>query len=108
MARSTHKEIIEKILSVPENKKEYDNLEEEFSFYREILKARLDSGKTQEEIAEKMNTTKSAVSRFENSGGKKKHSPTLETLRKYAKALDCELRIQFISRSKRKQSKKAT
>lgn len=108
MARYTHEEIVEKLLSDPENKKEYDRLEEEeFSFYREILKARLDSGKTQEEIAKKMNTTKSAVSRFENSGGKKKHSPTLETLRKYAKALDCELRIQLVSRSNRKEPKKA-
>ncbi len=65
------------------------------NFYREILKERLDSCKTQEKIAEKMHAKKSAVRRFKNFGGKKKHSLTFETFRKYAKALNCELRIQF-------------
>ncbi len=51
-------------------------------------------------IAKNLHTTTSAISRLENSGGKKRHSPTIETLRKYAKALNCSLRIQFVPFSK--------
>lgn len=96
MAKYTHNELKQIMLSNPETKKGYDNLEEEFTLFEEMLKARLKAGKTQEEIAKSLNTTTSTISRLENSGGKKQHSPTIETLRKYAKALNCDLRIQFV------------
>jgi transcriptional regulator with XRE-family HTH domain len=104
MVRYTHEEIVEKLLSDPENKKEYEALEEEFYLFGEMLKARLNAGKTQDDVAEALHTTKSAVSRLENSGGKKRHSPTIETLRKYAKALNCQLRVQFVPLKKQKKS----
>lgn len=107
MARYTHEEIVEQLLSDPENKKEYDALEEEFALFGEMLKARLNAGKTQDDVAEALHTTKSAVSRLENSGGKKHHSPTIETLRKYATALGCQLRVQFVPLKKQKKDKKA-
>jgi|SRR6185437_717549 len=96
MAKYTHEELKQKILSDPKIKKGYDELEEEFALFGEMLKARLKAGKTQEDIAKNLHTTTSAISRLENSGGKKRHSPTIETLRKYARALDCSLRIQFV------------
>jgi DNA-binding XRE family transcriptional regulator len=96
MIRHTHKKLVEEFLSDPENKKEYDKLEEEFSLARELISARLNAGKTQEELAQEMHTTKSAISRLENSGGAKKHSPSLETLRKYAKALNCQLQVHLV------------
>jgi transcriptional regulator with XRE-family HTH domain len=40
-----------------------------------------------------MGTTKSAVSRLERSG---KHAPSLATLRKYAQAVGCELRVRLV------------
>ena len=107
MVRHTHNQIIEKLLSDPETKKEYDALEEEFALFGEMLKARLNAGKTQDDVAEALHTTKSAVCRLENSGGKKRHSPTIETLRKYARALDCQLRVQFVPLKKRRKDKKA-
>jgi DNA-binding XRE family transcriptional regulator len=100
MAKYTHAELKQKILSDPETKKGYDALEEEFALFGEMLKARLKAGKTQEEIAKNLHTTTSAISRLENSGGKKRHSPTIETLRKYARALNCSLRIEFVPYSK--------
>lgn len=69
----------------------YDEMMPEF----DLLRARLKAGKTQEEVAELMHTSKSVISRLENGGGKKKHSPSLDTLRKYAQALGYELTLQF-------------
>ena len=99
MAKYTHEELKQLMLSNPETKKGYDNLEEEFTFFGEMLRARLNAGKTQEDIARSLHTTTSVISRLENSGGKKHHSPTIATLRKYAEALGCHLRVQFIPHS---------
>jgi DNA-binding transcriptional regulator YiaG len=46
----------------------YDNLEEEYLLVRELLSVRAKSGLTQEAVAERMGTTKSAVSRLEPAG----------------------------------------
>ncbi len=96
MVRYTHDKLVEKILSDSENKQEYDRLEEEFALARELISARLRAGKTQDELAQEMHTSKSAISRLENSGGAKNHSPSLETLRKYAHALGCKLQVQLV------------
>jgi DNA-binding XRE family transcriptional regulator len=76
--------------------KAYSDLEEEYTFVREMLSARLKSGLTQEAVAELMGTTKSAVSRLESAG---KHAPSLTTLKKYAHAVGCDLKIEFIPKS---------
>ena len=96
MVRYTHDQVIKKLLSDPENKAEYDKLEDEFALFEEMLKARLKANKTQEQVAKDLHTTKSAISRLESSGGKHHHSPTINTLNKYAKALGCKLKIQFV------------
>jgi DNA-binding XRE family transcriptional regulator len=76
--------------------KAYSDLEEEYTFVREMLSARSKSGLTQEAVAELMGTTKSAVSRLESAG---KHAPSLTTLKKYAHAVGCDLKIEFIPKS---------
>lgn len=88
----THEELKAKALSDPEVKAEYDRLAPEFA----LLRARLEAGKTQDEIAHLMHTTKSAISRLENGGGKSKHSPSVETLRRYAAAVGYDLVIQLV------------
>ena len=79
-----------------EFRKAYDDLEEEYALVREMLSARSKSGLTQEAVAELMGTTKSAVSRLESAG---KHAPSLTTLKKYARAVGCDLKIEFIPKS---------
>ncbi|ABK43847.1 transcriptional regulator, XRE family [Magnetococcus marinus MC-1] len=74
----------------------YDALEDEFQALRTFLSARKEAGLTQEEIAKRMGTTKSAVSRLESSLGDHKHSPSIATLRKYAKAVGCKLEIKLV------------
>jgi transcriptional regulator with XRE-family HTH domain len=71
----------------------YESLGEEYALVREMLSARSMSGLTQEAVAERMGTTKSAVSRLESGG---KHTPSIATLKKYAQALGCDLEIRFI------------
>ena len=58
-----------------------------------MLKARSLAGLTQDAVAERMGTTKSAVSRFESAG---KHAPSLATLQRYASAVGCELQVRLV------------
>jgi len=71
----------------------YDALAPEYEVIAQLLKARTRAGLTQDAVAERMGTTKSAVSRLEGSG---KHAPSLATLRKYAQAVGCELQVRLV------------
>jgi transcriptional regulator with XRE-family HTH domain len=68
-------------------------LEPEYQVIDQLLKARARAGLTQDAVAERMGTTKSAVSRLEGSG---KHSPSIGTLRRYAKAVGCDLQVRLV------------
>ncbi len=92
----THKQLKEEALRQPKVKAEYDALAPEFSLLRELLSARQKAGLTQAEIAERMGTKAPAVTRLESSLSSGKHSPSLETLKKYAKALNCHLEIKLV------------
>jgi DNA-binding XRE family transcriptional regulator len=94
----THDKFIKKMLKDPTVKKEYDALEGEFSLLKEMLRARKKAGLTQTEIARLMGTKTPAIARIESGGGKKKHSPSLATLRKYAEAVGCRLQVKFVSK----------
>jgi len=88
-----HEAFLKKALRRKEFKKTYDELGEEYTLVRQMLAARSQSGLTQEAVAERMGTTKSAVSRLEAAG---KHAPSLTTLKKYAKAVGCKLEIKLV------------
>ncbi len=72
---------------------EYETLAPANALIRELFLARQHSGLTQESIAQKIGTTKSAVSRLESGG---KHIPSITTLRKYSEAVGCELEIKLV------------
>lgn len=71
----------------------YDALEVEYALAHEMLSARTRAGLTQEAVADRMGTTKSAVSRLEGAG---KHAPSVASLKKYAAAVGCTLKIELI------------
>lgn len=71
----------------------YDALELEYSVVDQLLKARTRAGLTQDVVAERMGTTKSAISRLESAG---KHTPSLSTLQRYAQAVGCELQVKLV------------
>lgn len=92
-----HDAFLEKALRRKGFRDAYDALEDEYLLVRELLSARLRAGLTQEDVAESMRTTKSAVSRLEAPG---KHSPSVATLEKYARAVGCDLEIRLVPGSR--------
>ena len=94
-----HKAFLKKVSKRKGFRKAYGDSEEEYQLAREMLAARYVSGLTQEAVAELMGTTKSAVSRLETAG---KHAPSLTTLKKYAKAVGCHLKIKLVPDSRLK------
>ena len=96
MTKRTHEKIKKLAFKKPSVKKAYDSLKNEFALLEIMLDARLKSGKTQRDVAKVMKTTTSVVGRLETGGGKYKHSPTIETLRNYARAVNCDLEIKLV------------
>ncbi|OGR03144.1 MAG: transcriptional regulator [Deltaproteobacteria bacterium RIFOXYD12_FULL_50_9] len=74
----------------PEFAKDYDKGYEEFKIGLVLKMAREEVGLTQDEVAEKLHTKKSAISRIENHAEDIK----LSTLEKFAEALGKTLRIE--------------
>ena len=72
--------------------------QEEFELLDEILKARTEAGLTQAELATRIGTTQSSVARLESSMGK--HSPSIDTLRRYASALGYRLQVRLVKRQR--------
>lgn len=81
------------MLKDPEIKAAYDALEPEYAVIRAILEARMKKGLTQKELARKVGTKQSAISRIETGVG----NPSLQFLKKLAAALDAKLQIRFVS-----------
>jgi len=92
----THEELKVLALADPEVRAEYERIErEEMPMLDAILKARLETGLTQAQVAERMGTKASAVARLENALVTGKHSPSIATLQKYAAALGKKLEVSF-------------
>ena len=85
------------LLKNKEIKKTYDDLEPEFELVQLIIKNRLKAGLTQAELAEKIGTKQSAISRLERGAD----NPTVSFLRKVAEALGAELHISLFAQQKR-------
>jgi len=89
--RPTFADFKKKALQNNEVSKEYDTLKPLFSIKKELIATRLSRGLTQEEIAKKIGTTKSNISRLESLNNT--YIPNLATLMKYAQALGKRLDI---------------
>jgi transcriptional regulator with XRE-family HTH domain len=85
-------------LAQPGVKDAYDALEDEFAFLDEVLKARAESGLTQAEVAERVGTTQSAIARLESATPK--HSPSIATLQRYARALGYRLEVRLVKQQR--------
>lgn len=90
-----HRQLLAKWKKDPKFNQAYDALQDEFSLFDEMIAARTEAGLTQEDVANKMGTKTPAIARLEASGGKKRHSPTLSTLKRYADALGYRLIVKF-------------
>ena len=86
-----HDEVKKQLLQNPEVQGEYDDLKVLYDIKREIIRLRLEQGLSQKELADKINTKQSAISRLESG----EYNPSIEFLAKIANALGKELEIRF-------------
>jgi len=89
--RPTFKSFRDKALKNADVKAEYDALAPLFDIKKQLVAARLAKGVTQEQIALKIGTSKSNISRLESLNNT--YMPNLGTLMKYAEALGLRLDI---------------
>jgi len=92
MKGRTLKEHINEKMKDPHFRKAWHDLDAEFDLLETIIKARGESGITQEELAQRIGTKQPALSRLERGGFQKAN---LETLRKIADALNYTLTIKL-------------
>ncbi len=90
-----HKRFLEKATKRKGFSEAYNSLETEYTLVHTLLDARRRAGLTQEAVADRMGTTKSAISRLE---GGTKHAPSVASLKRYAEAVGCTLAIVLVPR----------
>lgn len=87
-----------KWMNDPEYRREYEALDEEFALMKALIDARAQAGLTQEQLAERMETSQSAIARLESG----RTMPSGRTLARYARATGTKLRISFEPRAGRR------
>jgi transcriptional regulator with XRE-family HTH domain len=83
-------ELKEKAFQDEKVKTTYDELKSEFTFIDQLLSMRSQAGLTQQQLAERMNTQKSNISRLERGNS----NPSWTTLQKYANACGFKLKLK--------------
>jgi len=91
MGMKNYQQFKRKLLKDRGIKKAYDELGPEFNLIKTIIKRRLEKGLTQKELARRIGTKQSAISRLESGT----YNPTISFLEKIAKALDAKLKISL-------------
>lgn len=79
------------LLKDPKFKKAYDDLGPEFELIETLIKKRLERKLTQAQLAKKIGTKQSAISRLEQGS----YNPSLNFLKKVTQALNAELQISI-------------
>ena len=89
-ARDRAREIL--LAEHPEVREQYEKLKPRFEAITALIRSRRARGMTQAQLAERMGVKQSVISAVESG----RRSPRLETLAEAARALDCELHIEFV------------
>jgi len=89
MRKKTYKQLKRELLKDKKIKEVYERLGPEFAVIEMIIKKRIEKGLSQKELARKINTKQSAISRLESGT----YNPTLSFLQKVVEALDAKLKI---------------
>ena len=85
------KKFFDKAMKDPEIKAEYDRLGPEYEIIEAIIRKRAETGMSQKQLAEKMGTKQSALSRLESGN----YNPSLAFLKKVATALETTVHISL-------------
>ena len=84
-------EVREELLADPDTLAEYDRLRPQYEFIGQIIGARAEQGMTQAQLAERVGTRQSNISRLERGTS----NPTLEFMQKVAAGLGKKLIIKL-------------
>ena len=84
----THKKLL---MKNPKFRKAYEESQLEYEIARAVIRARIEKGLTQKQLAEKLNTKQSVISRVESANT----TPSLSFLKRLAQALNTSLQVQF-------------
>ena len=89
---SDFRDYLTKKLNDPEFAEEYEKMRPEYEAVRAVITARLESGMTQKELAEKTGIRQSNLSRIEQGIS----SPTIDSLARIAAGMGKKLKIDFV------------
>lgn len=81
----------ERLFQDEEFKKEYEKLEPRYELVSLIIKTRLEQNLTQEELARRIGTKKSNISRLESG----RYNPSLDFIIKVAEAFGKKVKLEF-------------
>jgi len=88
---TSYSELKKEWMKDPNFKKAYEALEPEYAIIRAIIKKRIENKMSQKDLAKKLGTKQSAISRLESGT----YNPTLSFLKKLSTALNTELKISL-------------
>ena len=91
MEKKTYKQFKRELLKNKKIRDAYENLGPEFAVITMIIKERIKKGLSQKELAKKIGTKQSAISRLESGT----YNPSLSFLYKVSEALDVKLKISL-------------
>ncbi len=80
-----------KLLKNPEFKKIHDQTRIEYEIAKAVIKARIEKGLTQKQLADRLHTRQSVISRVERANT----TPSISFLKRLATALGITLQVQF-------------
>ena len=91
MRKKTYKQFKRELLKDKKIKYAYEKLGSEFAVIEMIIKKRIERGLTQKELARKIGTKQSAISRLESGT----YNPSISFLQKVGEALGAKLKISL-------------
>ncbi|PCJ22617.1 MAG: transcriptional regulator [SAR86 cluster bacterium] len=94
MSRPTLKSFKKEAFKRKGVKEQYEALTPAYEVRKKLIASRQEAGFTQEQVAKKLHTNKSNISRLESV--ESKISPKLSTLIAYAEAIGYQLQIDFV------------
>lgn len=83
---------LEEQMKDPDFKNEFENLQPELDVIRAIVDARTSQNLTQKQLSERTGINQADISKLENGT----RNPTLNMLKRLAKGMNMELKIEFI------------
>jgi len=94
MQKKTYRQLKTELLKDKKINYAYEKLGPEFVIIEMIMKKRIERGLSQEELAKRIGTKQSAISRLESGT----YNPSISFLQKVGEALDAKLKISLVEK----------